>query len=135
MNHALDIKQIQQAVDNANTCLYSVYPKYIEPKNIIVKFTRARSYWATITQSTSKAIGKQKDFIIKIGELFNEIPDINLRNLRLEECMIHELIHTIPGCCNHGVRFKAIANKINRKYTQYDIQTQTDGEKIWFTKI
>ena len=120
---------IQKAVDNANACLYSIYPKYIEPNFINIKFTNAKSYWAMIGQSTGKAIGNYHNFNMKIGKLFEMIPDPEVCILRLEECMIHELIHTIPSYMNHGYYFKSIANKINRKYPKYRIETQTEASR------
>lgn len=122
-------KILQDAIDVANRCLNHIYPKYIEPRNIIIKFTRAESYWAQITRSTAKPIGKYNDFIIKIGKLFEKIADPDLCKLRLEECMIHELIHTIPKCNNHGKYFKLMANKVNAMYPKYQIQTQTSGSR------
>ena len=124
------IDEIQAAIDNANTCLYSIYKNYIEPRDIVIQFTKAKSYWAMITRSTCKPIGKQLDFMIKISSLFDDIIDSGLRKLRLEECMIHELIHTIPGCNNHGTKFKRLAYRIGCKYPQYKIETQTSGERF-----
>lgn len=125
--------QLQAAIDNGNSCLYSVYPNYVEPGNINFIFTKAQSYWANICQSTGKAIGKHKDFVIRIGSLFNLISDEDLRIHRLNECMIHELIHTIPGCNNHGRKFKQLASRINLKYPKYNIQTQTGVENYGIT--
>lgn len=126
----LSVELVQAAVDNANKCLYSIYPNYVEPRFINIKFTKAKSYWAMISQSTSKPIGKYKDFNIRIGSLFELIPNDDLCIIRLEECMIHELIHTIPGCNNHGYKFKQIANRVNRKYCKYKIEVQTSGDRF-----
>ena len=37
--------------------------------------------------------------------------------------MAHELIHTIPGCDNHGSNFKKYAELINKHYPKYNIST------------
>ena len=37
--------------------------------------------------------------------------------------MVHELIHTIPGCNNHGPNFKKYAGLINRHYPKYNVST------------
>ena len=33
-----------------------------------------------------------------------------------KEIILHELIHTLPGCFNHGEHFKAVARTLNMKY-------------------
>lgn len=131
----LNIDLVQAAVSNANKCLHAVYPKYIEPDIINVTFTNAKSYWAMISQSTGKCIGDYKNFDIKIGKLFELIPNPELCIHRLEECMIHELIHTIPRCMNHGYYFKIVARKINLKYPKYNIETQTSGSRYGLPEI
>ena len=34
----------------------------------------------------------------------------------LTETIIHELLHTIPGCMNHGKKWKSMAEKVNQAY-------------------
>ena len=38
----------------------------------------------------------------------------------LKNTIIHELLHTIKGCMNHGTKWKNYADKVNRTY-HYDI--------------
>lgn len=40
--------------------------------------------------------------------------DIPLASLK--DTIIHELLHTCPGCANHGAQWKALADKVNRAY-------------------
>jgi len=47
-----------------------------------------------------------------IGEVFE-----------IKKTMAHELIHTIPGCSNHGPNFKRYAELINRHYPEYNVST------------
>ena len=131
----ITLEMIQEAVDIANMCLHSIYPKYKEPDTINITFTNAKSYWAMISQSTPKRLGNYRDFNIRIGKLFENIPTLDLCRHRLEECMIHELIHTIPRCMNHGYYFKSIARKINLKYPKYKIETQTEGSRYGLPEI
>lgn len=44
-------------------------------------------------------------------------------NSEIEKTMAHELIHTIPGCNNHGPNFKRYAGLINKHYPKYNIST------------
>ena len=44
-------------------------------------------------------------------------------NFEIEKTMVHELIHTIPGCNNHGPNFKRYAGLINRHYPEYNVST------------
>ena len=45
----------------------------------------------------------------------------------LIETLIHELIHTVPGCQNHSYKWKAYADKVNRAYG-YHIQTKNSDK-------
>ena len=44
-------------------------------------------------------------------------------DFEIEKTMVHELIHTIPGCSNHGPNFKRYAGLINRHYPEYNVST------------
>ena len=44
-------------------------------------------------------------------------------DFEIEKTMVHELIHTIPGCSNHGPNFKKYAGLINRHYPKYNVST------------
>lgn len=44
-------------------------------------------------------------------------------DFEIEKTMVHELIHTIPGCSNHGPNFKKYAELINRHYPKYNVST------------
>lgn len=125
----ITVAELEAAIENANKCLLSVYPTYKEPDNINIKFTKAEGYWAKICRSVSINSSNEYNFNIQIGALFDKISDEKMRILRLEECMIHELIHTIPRCNNHGPNFKRIAQRINIKYPRYLIETQTATER------
>ena len=122
----ISIDDIQQCIDKANECLYSVYPRYKEPNYIDLEFSKAKTYWAKICKSIS--FNDERNFTIRIGGLFNLIKDRNKQLHRLQECMIHELIHTIPKCNNHGRNFKNMAIRIAYKYPEFNIQRETACE-------
>lgn len=119
---------LQKAVDNANNCLKKIYSNYVEPNILHFRFTKARSYWANISRIPNQIINSDNEYLIKIGSLFACIKDQESRIRRLEECIIHEFIHTIPGCFNHGHKFKKIASAINLRFPKYNIQTRTAAE-------
>ena len=43
--------------------------------------------------------------------------------------LMHELVHTLPNCFNHGMQFKAWARKINRLLPGYCVDTRCRGEE------
>jgi len=55
--------------------------------------------------------------------LKNEIADKATKNV-----IIHELLHTVKGCMNHGEKWKLLANKVNKNYPQYEISRTTPLE-------
>lgn len=36
--------------------------------------------------------------------------------MELEDTILHELLHTVEGCQNHGPKWKSLAEKVNRAY-------------------
>ena len=48
-------------------------------------------------------------FVIAINKWFED-------DLGLEETIMHELVHTIDGCYNHGAKFHKYAEMINQEY-------------------
>ena len=65
-------------------------------------------------------------FEIEVSSLLlnDDIPEETLANT-----IIHELLHTVEGCMNHGAKWKALANKINKTYG-YEIARTTNREKL-----
>lgn len=43
--------------------------------------------------------------------------------------LMHELVHTLPKCFNHGMEFKTWARKINRLLPGYNVDTSCRGEE------
>lgn len=46
-----------------------------------------------------------------------------------EETMLHEILHTVKGCQNHGTKWKQYANKINMTYGYNIKRTGSEEEK------
>lgn len=53
----------------------------------------------------------------------------NLNDFELKNIVMHELIHTLPGCMNHGAKWKDISRRVNAAYG-YNITTTADYSKI-----
>ena len=49
----------------------------------------------------------------------------------LKETILHELIHAVDGCLNHGYKWTTLVNKVNNAYG-YDIQQTDDFEHKGF---
>ena len=74
--------------------------------------TRAKKRWGQC------CVEGYRTFSIDISSrLLDNSVDIK----RLENTMLHELLHSVPGCMNHGDKWKMYAEKVNRAYG-YDIK-------------
>ena len=64
-------------------------------------------------------------FTIEVGEAILQLEDVwNIKNI-----LAHELLHTCPGCYNHGAKWKAYASIMNQTYG-YDIRTTSTYERL-----
>ena len=54
----------------------------------------------------------------------NRLLDDNLPDEAAKETIIHELLHSVDGCMNHGPNWKRVADKVNRAY-HYNIKRTT----------
>ena len=116
--------KINSTIEFACSTISKMYPAFKTPTINYVKVTNAKSYWANIGRDRNKPSG----YGMHISRTFELIPDDEKAELRFKSCMIHEIIHTIPGCNNHGKKFKKICNIINKKFPEYKLQTKTSSE-------
>lgn len=117
-------KEINSTLDFANKVLKEVYSSYTEPVIVNVKYTRARSYWAQVRK---RGTGMYE---LIISNVFESIPDEQTARNRFTSSVIHELIHTIPGCWDHRTKFQRICQLVNYRYPQYQLQTSTSMEDV-----
>ena len=104
-------------IGEASNIIKEIYPEFLLPTIDYIKITNAKSYWANIGKTSTYGYG------IHISKyLFNSIKNKSLLKDRFFGCIIHELIHTIPGCNNHKSKFKSICKQINKNYPQYILQ-------------
>lgn len=117
--------EINSAIAKAINILEQCYNQFNKPYIYKIEYKpNSKSYWAKIGRNSKKHPG----YFLRIGGLFQLIPDEELAKIRFQSTIIHELIHTIPGCMNHGSKFQRICYLVNKKYPQYKLQTATGAE-------
>ena len=52
-----------------------------------------------------------------------------LTGQHVKNVLMHELIHTLPNCFNHGTEFKRVMRLVNSKLPQYNVDTRCRGEE------
>ena len=95
------------------------------------RFGACRKVWKALDGSwTTKSASALQNpyFQIEICEAVLDADKQEVKNV-----LAHELLHTCPGCYNHGKRWKAYAEKINNIYG-YNITSTTTYEKIGLKK-
>ena len=64
------------------------------------------------------------------GIYYIEVADrlLNADEISIKTTIIHEILHTVKGCMNHGPEWKRVADIMNRKYG-YNIKRTTSEEE------
>lgn len=115
---------INQIVSEGVQILKEVYPSFQYRGFTKVRISRARSKWGSVKYNSLFDA-----FELTISDVFEEIKDEKKAKNRLLSTVIHELIHTIPGCMNHGSNFKYYAVLVNREYSFLHVQRCTSMEE------
>jgi len=89
-----------------NECSYKLKNIGIKTGNIINIKINDRA-----TRRFGCCIIKDNGYEIEISKFI--LGDIN----KLTNTIYHELLHTVPGCFNHGNRWKQLVNKVNSAYS------------------
>lgn len=103
-----------------NKCLDQDIP-IVEPQEVKVN-NRYKQRWGCCKGRTVN--GKWIPRVIDINPV---LLDERNSEVGLIETLIHELIHTAPGCQNHGAKWKAYVAKINKAYG-YTIETRNSDD-------
>lgn len=74
-------------------------------------------------------INKNGRFTIELSSRLLNAPERSCR-----QTLAHELIHTCPGCDNHGALFKKYADVMNRRYG-YDIRRTNSNEEMGLSPV
>lgn len=87
----------------------------------------------TKTWGRTKAVSSYKDknnnicynFVIEISD---RLLKDNVDNMATKNTIMHEILHTVDGCLNHGAKWKAVADKVNKAYG-YNIKRCTSSSE------
>lgn len=102
---------ISEKIYEAQMVLYDSVPEFTGINFKHIKIGKGRTSWAYVTK-----LGNNEFDLTVSKTLFEAIPNEYVAEHRLFECMIHEIMHTIPGCLSHTGKWKQIANMLNSKY-------------------
>lgn len=91
---------------------------YTKPAAFTVN-TRAQSRWGQCRK-------RNGTFTINIS---SRLLQDDVSDTATKDTVIHELLHTVDGCQNHGTKWKSLALKVNRAYPKYNIKTSTTMEE------
>lgn len=81
--------------------------------------SRAKSFWGKTTTKDCK------NYIINIS---SQLLQDSVKNEAAETTVLHEMLHTVPGCMDHGNKWMELANKINQRHG-YNIKPKTSSEE------
>lgn len=70
-----------------------------------------------------RCIKKGDSFTIEISSILLDAPEMSCR-----QTIAHELIHTCPGCMDHGDKFRYYASKMNNAYGYHISRTNSAEE-------
>ena len=122
----MSVDVCKHAIGDAGNVLKKVLGNTIDfkmPEIKTIKFSRAVSFWASVH------LRNDGGFDLKYSKpLFTAIPDNKNPYKSLVETTIHELIHTIKGCDNHGHKFQVIAQLVSAN-TQYNVGTKSSSKE------
>lgn len=105
----------------ANQCMAELDAIGIQYGNVISweVNTRAKNRWGQC-----RYIGGRRYSI----NITNRLLDDNLPDEAAKQTIIHELLHSVNGCMNHGPNWKRVADKVNRAY-HYNIKRTTSYDE------
>ena len=88
---------------------------------VISENKRLKTTWGRCGHSDRKRV-----FAIEINSV---LLDENNPESALKETVIHELLHTCPGCMNHGEVWQRYAARVNAAYGYHIKTTSSEEEK------
>lgn len=117
---------IGDTLAQAQDILKKAYPEYTKVVFPKVRISKTRTKWASVkNQVTPWGI---RPLELVISNIFEEIPDERKAALKLKNTLIHECIHTIPGCQDHGKKFKYIGKLVQKVDSEMIISRASAAE-------
>lgn len=98
---------LTEVLKQAQKMLASCQIPYSEVQSISWMSHHSTTVWGRCTQNRRTGI-----YQIAVNSAFRNAG----HETALLQTVIHELIHTIPGCMNHGSKWKNCAEKVNQRY-------------------
>ena len=93
----LTIGMIEQNIDKAIDIIKEVYPQFNYLGFSKIKISRSRTTHACVTFNRRTNTFEE----LTVSNIFNEFKDDNIAKEKLLVTLVHELLHTIPGCQDH----------------------------------
>lgn len=88
--------------------------------------SRAKKRWGSVRPSKHPIDQSRGGYEISIN---TRLLQDDVSDSALEETILHELIHTCPGCMNHGPNWQSVAAKVNRIYGYHISRTTSSKDK------
>ena len=86
-----------------------------EAKAVNIPIANRISDKVIVNKRAAKRFGRciktGNDHVIELSAMLLDAPELSCK-----QTIAHELIHTCPGCMNHGEKFRYYADIMNRKY-------------------
>lgn len=98
---------LNKAFDMFETAGISLNPK----PTFEIKVTKASSYFAQVGTTNNR-----DHYILSVSRMLEVIGDDADINAELVDTLVHEIIHTQPGCFNHGTKFHKYADILNAAF-------------------
>jgi len=89
----------------------------------VIRFTKATSWYGQCQQNRVYQ-GTRYQFQISISEYHLRSSERAIRNT-----LIHELLHTCPGCLNHGAKWKGYASLVQQQWGYQIIRAGGDKDR------
>ena len=113
------MKDLMKLVAECKEELDAIGIQYRTVRNWIVN-TRAQCRWGLCKRVSDGVY----DIQISARLLKGDVSDDSAKNT-----IIHELLHTVQGGYGHKGNWKALAEQVNRSYSQYNIKRTTSYEE------
>lgn len=88
-----------------------------------IRLSKATSWYGQCQQNRVYQ-GKRYKFVISLSVYHLQSSEQAIRNT-----LIHELLHTCPGCLNHGPKWKTYASIVQKRYGYRIIRAGGDKDK------
>lgn len=124
---------MRDLMEHYNACMELLAEIGIEPpaekiKSVSVDRRSTKTWGKVAVHWRNKAANDVDFFEIKIREML--LLDVNPID-ELENVILHEILHTMPGCQNHGAVWQAHADRVNAALGVH-ISQYADAENIKF---